>query len=492
MPQTRSRANRHASTTANLAFIVAAISLTLATFLGQNQQFVDLAIAASVLCGLIGIFTNAIVRAPFLAWALTPVGLMLCFMILAFGLVPTMWALDLHQPWEEVRGREDSAVAAGILLLAAFAVGVWIARPKFERGDSPNFTHPCLSMFLFGCFLIGLTGYLLLAVVAGGPLALLHTLADRRDSLAGTGPLRSLLLVAAVGCLAGIAQSDKSSNQTRLTWLCGITYFALNLLTGARFQALIIVIAAFAVHVRIHGPSRAVIQKIVLALLAAVPASTFYALRVRQGLTYGTDVQVVDDSSAISALGSLVGPFVNGGIDSLRTLGVVAEQAPTLGFNVSPLIGSVTNVIPRSLWEGKPDGSATEFSARYFPDRWADGTGVPPSISAELMNTFGFVGGLFAMAVVGLLIARGSVALYNRSSWWSLIVLGLITADSLQLVKGGSDGFVRSVTMQGVAILIAMSWSKIARAFHPSRRRKPFPRRPAVQRASVQRQILRH
>ena len=149
-------------------------------------------------------------------------------------------------------------------------------------------------------------------------------------------------------------------------------------------------------------------------------------------------------------------------------------------------------MIPRSLWEGKPDGSATEFSARYFPDRWADGTGVPPSISAELMNTFGFVGGLFAMAVVGLLIARGSVALYNRSSWWSLIVLGLITADSLQLVKGGSDGFVRSVTMQGVAILIAMSWSKIARAFHPSRRRKPFPRRPAVQRASVQRQILRH
>lgn len=476
MSKTKPEMHTTASTSlfAHLFTLALAAGLPLLAILGPNQQFADVAIAAGIGCGLVAVVSSIVMRVPFLEWALTPVGVMLCFMVLAFGVVPVLWALGLAVPWEEVLGREKTAAQFGILLLIAFALGVWISNPHFERGSRPTLIAGArLSSFLLWCSAVGILGYLLLALVAGGPMALLYSLADRRDSLAGTGPLRALLLVAAVGCVVGVAHQDKTTIQNRLTWLCGITYFSMNLLTGARVQALIVVIAAFAVHVRIHGSTRAIARRIALAMAVAIPASTFYALRVRQGLTYGTDVQVVDDSTTRSALASLVGPFVNGGVDSLRTLGVVSESAPTFTLNVTPLLGSLANVIPRSLWPNKPDGSATDFSARYFPDRWADGTGVPPSISAEMLNTFGVVGGLIGMAVLGVVVARISSNLHGKKSLWALVIGALLTADTLQLVKGGSDGFVRSVGMQAGALLIAVVLARVSGLSSPARARTP-------------------
>ena len=149
---------------------------------------------------------------------LSPIGLFVGYLAVAAGVVPVLWLVGWARPWVEIAADPYAAALATVVALIATATGVAIARPL---GASPrvSLTTPGnLDVALLSGLAIGIVGYLLLATLAGGPVALLYSLADRRDALAGTGPLRAVLVVSAVACVYGVLHVGKSPRQKFLTW----------------------------------------------------------------------------------------------------------------------------------------------------------------------------------------------------------------------------------------------------------------------------------
>ena len=394
----------------------------------------------------------------------SPVGLFIGYLAIAVGVVPALWTIGWARPWSEVAYDPYAAAFTTMVALIATALGVIAARPV---GDIPRIgldTPPSrLDAALFTGLAIGAGGYLLLAVSAGGPVALLYSLADRRDLLSGTGPLRALLVVSAVTCVYGVLHTGKSGRQRFLTWACGLSYVGSTLLTGSRFQVIVLIVAVTCAHVRVHGLSRRLRTVLLVATVAAVPLSTIYGLRVRTGLTYGQDVPLADPTTGTVTTEAVVGPFVRGGLDTIRTTGVAASDLPPLRADVDLLLGSVANVVPRSLWPSKPDGAATQFSREYFPSKWAEGTGVPPSIFAEALHSFGSVGGLVALLMLGLVLTRLSYWMMSKPRLEWVLLAPFFAADCIQLAKGGSDGALRTITLQLAAVMITVLIARTAR-----------------------------
>jgi oligosaccharide repeat unit polymerase len=394
----------------------------------------------------------------------SPIGLLLAFMAAATGLVPILWGLGWADPWVEIQNSPYSAAAISSLAFMFLAAGVLVGRPSTASLPLHLMTSgKNLNTALVAGAGVGLVGYFALAALAGGPTALLHSLADRRELLAGTGPLRILLVVSAVACVYGVLHLEKTAMQIQLTWACGLVYVATTLLTGSRFQAIVVVVAIVCASVRINGIPHRVRTRIFAIIAVTIPLSTFYGSSVRSGLTYGKHFDVIDSSSWTSTINSLVSPFVGGGLDVIRTTGVLREGTPSFRFDLGLFAGSIGNLVPRSVWPGKPNGSATQFSERYFPDKWAQGTGVPPSISAEMLHSFGLIGGLVALFVFGFVFTRLSYWAMGRAGlWWALFV-PFLAADSIQLAKSGSDGFLRTIVIHIAAATIMVAIAQLAR-----------------------------
>lgn len=391
---------------------------------------------------------------PVMAGLLTPAGLLLAFLALATGLVPLLWLVGIAEPWDEIRDRPLAAAGTTLLCFLFFALGIMVSRTNQPLRTSRLQTEDGkLTTALLIGLAIGVAGYLVLAFLSGGPAALLHSLGDRRELLAGTGPVRSLMIVAAVACIYGAWHGGKNATNTVLTWACGLTYAVLTLATGSRYQTIVMLIAL--VYVRAHrdGVSSRLLRRVGFAILAVAPLSTIYGVVVRLRLTYGVDVDAVDTTTTQSAISSSVGPFVRGGLDTIRTTGVTPSIPEQLTFSPDYLLGSLGNLIPRALWPEKPPGAATQFSMEFFPQRWANGTGVPPSLFAESLVTFGRTGGLIMLAVFAFAFARFSARLMKSESVFARLLAPLIAADSIQLGKGGSDGFLRTLFLHLLAVV---------------------------------------
>ena len=394
----------------------------------------------------------------------SPVGLFVVYLAIAVGTVPLLWAIGWARPWSEIAYDPYAAALTTCIALTATAAGIVIAFPIGAVPKTDLQTPPRnLEAALVSGLAIGVGGYLLLAVSAGGPLALLYSLADRRDLLSGSGPLRAILVVSAIACVYGVLHTGKSRRQRCLTWACGLSYVGSTLLTGSRFQVIVLFVAVSCAYVRVHGLSRRLGTVLLVATVAVVPLSTIYGLRVRTGLTYGQDVSLADASTVTVTTEALVGPFVRGGLDTIRTTGVATLDLPLLRFDLDLLLGSVANVIPRSLWPSKPDGAATQFSREYFPSKWAEGTGIPPSIFAEALHSFGSGGGLVALLLLGLVLTRLSYWMMSRPRLFWVLLAPFFAADCIQLAKGGSDGFLRTVTLQLVAVVVMVLIARLAR-----------------------------
>lgn len=395
----------------------------------------------------------------------SPVGQFLIYLAIAVGTVPVLWTVGWARPWSEVASDPYGAALTTIVALIATALGIIIAHPVGAAPRTSLETPPRhLEAALLSGLAIGVGGYLLLAVSAGGPTALLYSLADRRDLLSGSGPLRAILVVSAIACVYGVLHTGKSRWQRSLTWACGMSYIGSTLLTGSRFQVIALLVAVSCAYVRVHGLTRRLGTTLLIVTVVAVPLSTIYGLQVRTGLTYGQDVTLTDATTRTFTTEALVGPFVRGGLDTIRTTGVAAAtDLPLLRVDLDLFLGSVANVVPRSLWPNKLDGAATQFSREYFPSKWAEGTGVPPSIFAEALHSFGSAGGLVALILLGLVLTRLSYWMMSRPQLFWVLLAPFFAADCIQLAKGGSDGFLRTLTLQVVAVVIMVVIARAAR-----------------------------
>ncbi|MCO1653877.1 hypothetical protein [Pseudonocardia humida] len=387
--------------------------------------------------------------------SILPIGLFVGYLAVATGVVPVLWVIGWAQPWSEIASDPYLAASVTTLALLVTAFGVILACPPGRVSEiSLRTPGTKLDVALFGGLAVGVLGYLVLAASAGGPVALLYTLADRRELLAGTGPLRILLIVSAVACIYGALHADKTTRQRMLTWACGLVYAASTLLTGSRFQVIVLAVAVICAHVRVNGWSRRLKAGVLVTVLAVVPLSTIYGLEVRTGLTYGQEVEWSDPATGTVTINSLVGPFVRGGLDTIRTTGVAAAKQEPFALNPELAVGSLANLVPRSVWPAKPEGAATQFSRQYFLSKWVDGTGVPPSIFAEFFHSFGLFGGLAALLLLGILLTRLSFWMMSRPRLYWTMLAPFFAADCIQLAKGGSDGFLRTLVLHIGAVMI--------------------------------------
>lgn len=412
--------------------------------------------AFAVLAAVSGLLVAAIVHTSFPRprsqhW-FSPVGLFVGYLLTAICLVPLLWQLELATPWPEVVERRLPAVAVASLLLVCLAIGV--ATGRGNRTVSPialSTEQHVLSSILVLCLTAGILSIVSVAYAVGGFGVLITSLGVRRDLLAGTGPLQAGLAVTAVGTIYGVMHSKRSRANSRLTLACGVAYFSGSLAIGSRFQALIVLLAVFAALARSGRP---VVRYVLPTVAAVIPASVAYVYQVRQQLSFGRSQGRINTESPREFVKSTIDPFVEGGLDSLRTTAVATRDAPTLEINLAPFLDGFGNLVPRLLWPSKPEGTDVYFSRRFFPAQWEGGTGIPPSAPAETTVLFGLVGAALAIAVVGFLLARLTHKLAASRSLYAVLLWPVLTADIVLLAKSGTHSFLRTFAMHALALLV--------------------------------------
>ena len=187
---------------------------------------------------------------------LSPIGLLLAYLA-CNGSCPVLWGIGWAAPWTETPSRSIRRSRVATLVLTCATLGVFIGMPKVTLHRA-SLTSPdgALTKALFCGLAIGLIGYAGLARAAAADV-LLHSLSDRRDLLAGTGPYRILITVTAMACVYGVLHRDKTAAQRSLTNLLRSQLDGvLTLLTGSRFQAIVLVVAIVCAISRSVGVDR--------------------------------------------------------------------------------------------------------------------------------------------------------------------------------------------------------------------------------------------
>lgn len=415
------------------------------------------AIAAAIAAALLATAFHLSMPKPRLAGWLSPPGLLLSFTLVGVSAVPLLWELGMATVWRELENQEQGAVLLGTLLVICLAIGMLIARDGSGVRDVGLVTDSrLLTNLLIVTALLGLISMTALALSVGGIGTLVTNLATRRELLAGTGPLQAGLSLPAVAAIFGLVHRTTTPAVRLLIAGNALVYLLAVLAIGSRFQALILLLAAFVARARMN---RLAVRTLVLSVLALVPLSVLYVYQIRQQLSYGRTQGEVDTSSARGFLRSTIDPFVDGGVDVLRTLGVVSESAKTVDVRTEPLVGGIGSIVPRALWPGKPDGSAIQFSQEFFPERWAQGTGIPPSALAEMTFIFGVAGAVLALGLLGFLATRLAAALQRSNSVFAILLWPLLSADTVLFAKSGSDSFLRTFLVHIAVVAVIARWS---------------------------------
>lgn len=391
----------------------------------------------------------------FLSWRerqsfmLSPAGVTLSYLWVSILVVPVLWGLGLATPWDDVRS-SLGLVSAGVVAVMALTVGVGLAgrgsqiKRMVVRGGR-------LTLALGLALVLGASGLFTLAVKTGGLLTLLTSLATRRDALSGLGPLAVLTAISGAAVFLAILSERRTFLDCVMAFGCGVLYVTYLFVSGSRF--LMVSYLAAILIVRAHR-TRISWMPLVSLLVLAMPFSVWYAYAIRQKLSYGVSEGSIGGDSVSAAVRSVVDPFVEGGLDALRTLGVTMVHPKPYDLNWEAAAGGVLTLVPRSIWPSKPYGVSITFSKEYFPDRWSVGTGVPPSLPAEINFYVGYVLAPLVLIVAGYLIARASQWVWLCESIWGRILAPFLTMDVVVLVKSGSDSFLRIIFIHGIAALL--------------------------------------
>lgn len=383
---------------------------------------------------------------------LSPTGLMLVFVWSSILIVPILWATGLANPWFDFPlGELNLVVVSAALSSMVLTVGVLLGLRRSRAPVALAAPGGGLRRASWVAFLCVLGAALWVSSRTGGISYLLGNLLSKRELLAGLGPATAL---AAVGGIAGLTVPSvyTADRSTRVAGnMCAIAYLGYLFVMGSRFPMI-----AYALALLVARSARAQVPRraLALVLVAIIPFSVWYSVSVRGGQ------QLESGRAGTRSASTLIDPFVYGGLDILHSQGAVAvADLPDWRFSPDLILGQLTTVIPRSILPGKRPGMSTVFSEVFFPVSWSNGSGVPPALTAELAFTWGVVGGLGVLAIVGFLLARGASLMGSSRHLAVRLIYPFFTVDCIVLAKSGSDAFLQQFTLQlgGTLLFLAIT-----------------------------------
>jgi hypothetical protein len=397
------------------------------------------------------------------SWAAVRLPGVLALAMLAFSIVgvPIAWSLGIADPWPETSQRILPMVLVGVFAGGCWTVGYITASHRITEPECVAFEPVVLARYSILALGVGTIGLGLTVGAMGGASAALESLAVRREAFEGVGPAMALATAPAFGMAAAIELFRRTRRHWHL-WLAGangIAFVGAMFYTGNKsrllFLALFILAAAF------RG-KRVRAAWLLFVVLMLVPISTLYHYEVRQRIPLGVAEGEVDTSNVVGFVRTTFGPFADSGLDILRTTDAANRQAPVIAYEPQQILKAPLTAVPRAVWPGKPDGAALEFSKQYFPEYWARGTGIPPSLPAEFIWSFGLLGGLLALFAAGHLfgkletfIRRRMDALFYWMLWYSLIPMSIIA------LKAGTDSGFRAWLLFAVGGTIPLIFERV-------------------------------
>jgi hypothetical protein len=304
--------------------------------------------------------------------------------------------------------------------------------------------------------LSGVGGLVGLIIIAGGVGELLHNIFFARQLFEGFGFMTVPVVVPVFGVAVGLMSTRFSLQAAVLLILNSLVYFASVFLTGQKVRAVLFVIV---VTIVVAMRWRVQWRYVALVGVLFVPMSMWYHYNIRQELSLGSAEAEIDITSFNSAISSTWGPFSASGADILRTLGVANLDRDLIAFSPGTIAAAPATVIPRAIWPEKPVGSSVAFSEAFFPEKWAVGTGVPPSWAAELLWLLGLVVGLGVYGATAFAIEWTDRRWKRHGTFgWSVLARSWLGVLVVILLKAGSGSALRTGTIYGLAaVLVAIA-----------------------------------
>lgn len=426
----------------------------------------------------------------------------LLFVLLSAVGFPALWSMGVAAPWPDLL-REDLAVRWSFVFFMCGCCGVVVGRSSGNLrgrgkptglagvnreygpllGGSAKRVEPSRRRatwsspghgYRTGLSAVGagLAGIGLLALLAPELIANAGNLVRSQDDglTAGAGPALALASVPLWAVLYG----ELVSRTGKIVVLsCGAMYFAATFLTGQKSRFIFL---ALFVGIRwAGGHGRLRLRHLVVILASAVAiilGTTIFNVHVR-GTGDLRPIEGVDPSTPAGYTEYSIGRFGQSTFDMTRTLGAVLDREDSVfQFEPWPLAGSLLSPVPSRILQ-KPPPASRYFAQEFFSEKWNEGTGVPPSLAAELTWYFG-------LGPAMLLFCGYFAALSVWTTRWKpscfVLVNGLRTLSvptSIFLVKGGTDGALRLFIILAVGLMI---YAGIARALGRS---SMVPSRPA-------------
>ncbi|MCA1823999.1 MAG: hypothetical protein ABR520_10280 [Mycobacteriales bacterium] len=390
--------------------------------------------------------------------------------VVSVSVVPLTWWLGIAAPWPEVRGRELHAVALGALYLSASLVGVLVAgRSKPNEATALAPASSALNSTLVWSLLVGMVGLFVLLAAVGGGTAALANLTYRRTFFAGLGPLVGIAFVPGLALplyVAALGRETLRPLAHLLAAACLLAFTAAVVFTGEKANVvnLLLLCGVF----RVRGGNKVPAALVVVVLLLFVPLSTYYQYEVRQRRSVGQTQGTIDTGGIRPFLRSTWGPFAESGLDQLRTLEAASDRAPLVSLASGGIANGPLTLVPRRLWPGKPDSSALRFAKAAYPSEWESGTGIPPSLMAEMVFNFGLAGGYVVLVALCFVLASvDRAAARHRGLLVNLLYAAGVVGVFIG-VKAGTDSGLRIFVLYAIPAVIVSGIASLLgqRAIH--------------------------
>jgi oligosaccharide repeat unit polymerase len=338
-----------------------------------------------------------------------------------------------------LRDSMTEALAVALLATVAFAAGWYTHRPAAPPLPYRiRWRTSALRLFGVVYTVTGLSLFAIGVAVLGGPSVLIGGLGDRIRVTQGLNYLLQATVLLVVVSLVWYCRLLTTGRSTRSTAFRLYTVFAFGVsaLQGSKSILFIFLLALAVLHDRLHRRIRG-------TLVAAGGAITFvaltaYALFAREFLALGrlVTLQTFDVASMLNVLRvEFFGNFIQ-----LQTMMVLVGRVPhDLPFQWGrTFLATITMVVPRGLWPGKPLPSTGVFTLAFWPDSWLEfGTTLPPGLFGEFYLNYGWIGvavGAFLFARLGrTLLARQAAAPRDPKR---ALVYALFVAMAAHYVRG--------------------------------------------------------
>lgn len=254
---------------------------------------------------------------------------------------------------------------------------------------------------------------------------------------------------------------------------------AVTMASGSKFQVLgVLMVVVIMGHYLVRRVSFA--RALVLALLG-IGLFVGYNLYFREYLIRGYVVLSIHNEND-NALEAIWWRFSRDTFIQVQTLMLLVDYFPKdHAFLRGETFASIlTAPIPRSLFPGKPESPAGVVSTLVFPDLYARGTSIPPSLVGEAYINFGGFGVFAVMAIFGAFY-RTAYAYLRRAPTRPGVVLvyAIVLTLLIHYVRGESFAPTILLLIQLVPTIVALA------LIRPPRKRGRHEMTPASFRSAM-------